>query len=210
MCSSWNPNQLLTKSIHLIGKILSLQVTCKKNKCLARLCFDILQVVHELARILQGFYCLSRNLQEIYSSQETCTILARVVFFSTRDLLIVSKAVHSPVLCVCAYVVPSVFILCFSLLFRGRSVGHASFSLTSSIFGSSKLSFFVSFYQFLAIGGLRYNLPMQLFAVVRKKTMKKFMKEMALVSSLVFRYMLTKCSSESLTDSNLGGCSPVS
>ena len=86
MRSSWNPKQLLTEPIHLKGKILSLQVTCKKNRCLARLCFDILQVVHQLARILQGFYCLARNLQEIYSSQETCTILARVVFFSTREL----------------------------------------------------------------------------------------------------------------------------
>ena len=81
MCSSWNSNQLLTEPIHLKGKILSLQVTCKTIRCLARLCFDILQVVHQLARILQGFYCLARNLQEIYSSQETCTILARVVFF---------------------------------------------------------------------------------------------------------------------------------
>ena len=81
ICSSWNPNQLLTEPVHLKRKILSLQVTCKKNRCLARLCFDILQVVHQLARILQGFYCLVRNLQEIYSSQKTCTILARVVFF---------------------------------------------------------------------------------------------------------------------------------
>ena len=44
--SSWNTNQLLTEPIHLEGELLGLQVTCKKKRCLARFCFDVLQLLH--------------------------------------------------------------------------------------------------------------------------------------------------------------------
>ena len=85
ICSFWNPNQLLREPIHLKGKILSLQVTWKKNRCLARLCFDIFQVVYQPARFLQGFYCLARNLHNsctscFFSTRVSCKILQFLSF----------------------------------------------------------------------------------------------------------------------------------
>ena len=63
--SSWNPNHLLTKSIHLKGKILNLQVTCAEQmscKILFRYLASCACTCKNLARFLLSWKKLARDL----------------------------------------------------------------------------------------------------------------------------------------------------